>query len=57
VTAVEYQGTHVSVTARTVGDQDVTALMADSLFFEQPKTPGDRVGLSWDPNDLHALAS
>ena len=45
VTGVEYQGTHVSVTARTVGDQDVTALMADSLFFEQPKTPGDRVGL------------
>jgi putative spermidine/putrescine transport system ATP-binding protein len=56
VTAIEYQGTHVSVTTRTVGDQDVTALMADSAFFEQPKHLGDRVGLSWTQDDLHALA-
>lgn len=57
VTGVEYQGTHVSVTTRTVGDQDVTALISDSLFFEQPKNPGDHVGLTWDQNDLHALAT
>jgi putative spermidine/putrescine transport system ATP-binding protein len=57
VMAIEYQGTHVSVTARTIGHQDITALVADSLFFEQPRNPGDRIGLAWDNDDLHALAS
>ena len=56
VLAVEYQGTHVAVTARTVGDQDVTAIMADRLFYDHPKNPGDRVGLIWDQEDLHQLA-
>jgi putative spermidine/putrescine transport system ATP-binding protein len=56
ITAVEYQGTHVSVTVRTVGDQDVTALMPDAAFFENPRHAGDRIGLAWSRDDLHALA-
>jgi len=57
VTGVEYQGTHVAVTTRTVGDQVVTASLPDSVFYQHPKQQGDRVGLSWDTGDLHALAS
>ncbi len=57
VTAVEYQGTHVSVTARGMGDQEITAVVADRLFFDNPKNPGDRVGLIWEPQDLHKLAN
>jgi putative spermidine/putrescine transport system ATP-binding protein len=56
VTAVEYQGTHVSVTARTVGDQEITALLADTLFFDHPTNLGDRVGLTWETQSLHKLA-
>ncbi len=57
ITAVEYQGTHVSITARTVGDQDVTAVMADQIFFDHPKNPGDRVGLIWEQENLHKLTT
>ncbi|SFI33201.1 ABC transporter ATP-binding protein [Jannaschia pohangensis] len=57
ITAVEYQGTHVSVTARTIGDQDVTALVAERAFFEHPNNPGDRVGLTWEDQDLHHLTT
>ena len=57
VTAVEYQGIHVAVTARTVGDQDVTAVIPDAAFFAQPHNPGDHVGLTWDTQDLHQLVN
>ena len=57
VTAVEYQGIHVAVTARTVGDQDVTAVIPDAAFFAQPHNPGDHVGLTWDQQDLHQLVN
>ncbi len=56
VTAVEYQGTHVSVTARAAGDQEITALLADALFFSQPRNPGDQVGLTWEQDQLHKLS-
>ena len=57
VTAVEYQGIHVAVTARTVGDQDVTAVIPDAALFAQPHNPGDHVGLTWDTQDLHQLVN
>ncbi|KMK65719.1 ABC transporter ATP-binding protein [Puniceibacterium sp. IMCC21224] len=53
---VEYQGTHVAVTARMTGDQEVTALVPESTFFDKPRSPGDQIGLSWDATQLHALA-
>ena len=55
VTAVEYQGTHVSVSARITGDQEVLALIPDSTFFADPHQPGDRIGLHWDAVNQHKL--
>ncbi|MEP5153237.1 ABC transporter ATP-binding protein, partial [Planktotalea sp.] len=57
VTAVEYQGTHVSVSARIAGEQDVLALIPDSTFFTNPHHPGDQIGLHWDANDQHKLTA
>ncbi|MEO9824532.1 MAG: ABC transporter ATP-binding protein [Paracoccaceae bacterium] len=55
VTAVEYQGTHVSVSARITGEQEVLALIPDSTFFANPHQPGDRIGLHWDAVNQHKL--
>jgi putative spermidine/putrescine transport system ATP-binding protein len=55
VTAIEYQGTHVALTARLAGDQDVTALMPDAAFFAAPQDIGQTVGLYWDPGAAHKL--
>ena len=55
VTAVEYQGTHVSLSVRITGDQEVVALIPDTTFFSRPHHPGDRIGLHWDGNDQHRL--
>ncbi|QJF53086.1 ABC transporter ATP-binding protein [Roseobacter ponti] len=57
VTAVEYQGTHVSLSARITGDQEVMALIPDTTFFANPHHPGDRIGLHWDANDQHKLTA
>lgn len=57
VTAVEYQGTHVSLSARIAGDQDMLALIPDSEFFANPHNPGDQIGLHWDANDQHKLTA
>lgn len=55
VIAVEYQGTHVSVSARITGDQEMIALIPDTTFFARPYHPGDRIGLHWDTNEQHKL--
>ncbi len=55
LTAVEYQGTHVAVTARVAGDQEVTALLTDKDFFGAPKEPGEAVSLDWHDAAAHAL--
>lgn len=57
VTAVEYQGTHVSLSAQITGDQEVTALIPDTTFFSTPHHPGDHIGLHWDANDQHELTA
>ncbi|SDY96901.1 putative spermidine/putrescine transport system ATP-binding protein [Jannaschia faecimaris] len=57
VTAVEYQGTHVSIISRIVGDEEITALVPDNLFFSTPHHPGDRIGLRWDAENLHQLTA
>ncbi|MBT8156053.1 ABC transporter ATP-binding protein [Epibacterium ulvae] len=54
---VEYQGTHVSVTTRIAGNQDVAVLMSDRDFFTQSQNPGDTVGLTWEQEKLHRLQS
>ncbi|MEM9139309.1 MAG: ABC transporter ATP-binding protein [Pseudomonadota bacterium] len=55
VTAVEYQGTSVAVSLAAAGDQDLTVLMADEVYFAAPVHGGDAVGIAWDAADLHAL--
>jgi putative spermidine/putrescine transport system ATP-binding protein len=57
VTAVEYQGTHVSLSARITGDQEVLALIPETTFFANPHHPGDRIGLHWDANEQHKLTA
>ncbi len=55
ITAIEYQGTHVALTAAIAGEQEVTALMTDRDFFGAPKEPGEAVGLDWEGSAAHAL--
>lgn len=56
VTAIEYQGTHVALTASIPGDQEVTALLSDRDFFDAPKMEGEAIGLDWNAQEAHALA-
>ncbi|MCA8884205.1 MAG: ABC transporter ATP-binding protein [Rhodobacteraceae bacterium] len=55
VTAIEYQGTHVALSATIPGDQSVTALVPEAEFFDAPKAPGQSIGLCWDPGQVHPL--
>ena len=55
VSAVEYQGTSVSVTVSRPGAEDVTAVIPEETFFAAPFENGQHVNLAWDPADLHAL--
>ena len=57
ITNIEYQGTHVALTAAIPGDQDVTALLPDKDFFGNPKDVGEAIGLDWEAEAAHALAS
>ncbi|MEM9320694.1 MAG: ABC transporter ATP-binding protein [Pseudomonadota bacterium] len=56
ITNIEYQGTHVALTATIPGDQEVTALLSDKDFFGSPKEVGEAIGLDWDAKAAHALA-
>ncbi|MEQ5868822.1 ABC transporter ATP-binding protein [Sagittula sp. NFXS13] len=55
IITVEYQGTHVALTAKVAGDQEVTALLTDKDFFGAPKDVGEAVGLDWDCTAAHPL--
>lgn len=57
VTGVEYQGTHVSLTAEVAGGQEVTALMPDAAFLETPKDLGEVIGLSWEDRAVHPVSA
>ena len=57
ITNIEYQGTHVALTARITGEQEVTALLTDHDFFGAPKDLGEAVGLDWNDQAAHALAA
>lgn len=56
ITNIEYQGTHVAVTAMVPGDQEVTALLSDHEFFDSPKEIGEAIGLGWEARAAQALA-
>lgn len=55
IIGVEYQGTHVALTAAVAGNQEVTALLTDKDFFGTPKDVGEAIGLDWDSQAAHAL--
>ncbi|SED93549.1 putative spermidine/putrescine transport system ATP-binding protein [Rhizobiales bacterium GAS188] len=55
VRAVEYQGTHVHLSLEAREAQELTALVADDVFAENPFSPGDEVALSWAERDVHPL--
>ena len=57
ITNIEYQGTHVALTAAVPGKQEVTALLSDKEFFGNPKELGEAIGLDWEAEAEHALAS
>lgn len=57
VETVEYQGAHVSVVSRAMGDTEVTALMPEAAFFANPHNPGDTIGLTWDEQHQHLLSA
>ncbi|WP_299656210.1 ABC transporter ATP-binding protein [uncultured Tateyamaria sp.] len=57
ILGVEYQGAHVSVSARIAGDQEISAMIPEGAFFANPFNPGDQVGLIWDKNNLHKLTA
>lgn len=56
ITNIEYQGTHVALTAAIPGAQEVTALLSDKDFFGNPKDLGEAIGLDWEAGSAHALA-
>ena len=56
ITNIEYQGTHVALTAAIPGEQEVTALLSDKDFFGRPKELGEAIGLDWEAEAAHALA-
>lgn len=56
ITNIEYQGTHVALTAAIPGAQEVTALLSDKDFFGDPKNLGEAIGLDWEAEAAHALA-
>ena len=57
VTAVEYQGAHVALTAQIPGAQEIIALIPEEAFFAGPKAPGDAVALVWDEARMHRLSA
>jgi putative spermidine/putrescine transport system ATP-binding protein len=56
ITNIEYQGTHVALTATVPGAQEVTALLSDKEFFGDPKELGEAISLDWEAEAAHALA-
>ncbi|HZD91613.1 MAG TPA: ABC transporter ATP-binding protein [Pseudolabrys sp.] len=54
---VEYQGIYVLVSLRAEGDLDLTAIVAERAFIDNPIAVDQQIRVSWDASDLHELAS
>ncbi|WP_235835223.1 ABC transporter ATP-binding protein [Piscinibacter terrae] len=57
VTGAEYQGTHVLVTLHcdAMPDNELRAVLSESLYAELPWRSGDRAVAHWRAADVHAL--
>ncbi len=56
IVGVEYQGTHVVLTATVPDGQQVTGRMPDVEFLETPKDLGEVVGLNWEDRAAHSVS-
>jgi len=56
VREVEYQGVFVLVSLRAENDLDLTAIVAERSFLENPVAVDQEITVSWDATDLHELA-
>ena len=54
VRGIEYQGGHIALTARALGNQEILALIPEAEFFADPKHPGDTIWLSWTKGSFTA---
>jgi len=54
---VEYLGAAVSVAAATGAAGEITAVIPDHAYFDDPVQVGDAVTLAWKPEDAHRLAA
>ena len=57
VTGIEYQGTHVALISVVAGDQEVTALLPEREFFQNPREFGEVIGLGWDDRAAHPISA
>lgn len=57
VTGIEYQGTHVALISVVAGDQEVTALLPEREFFQNPRELGEVIGLGWDDRAVHPISA
>ena len=57
IRGIEFQGTKISIAASTDQQQDISAELQDSDFFNDPFEVGDTVFLSWKAVDAHHLAA
>ena len=55
VSSLEFQGAFVSLTARSIGDQEVSALVPEATFFAAPIEIGQTVGFDWPDAASHPL--
>jgi putative spermidine/putrescine transport system ATP-binding protein len=51
VTSIEYQGSQVRIKLMGEGDKEMVALLSDSRYFDDPPLLGERVVMSWMPED------
>jgi putative spermidine/putrescine transport system ATP-binding protein len=56
VSEIEYLGTHVSISAITDADEPMSASLPEETFYGSPFEIGERVRLTWQAPDAHALA-
>ena len=56
VRAIEYQGAHYQVALDHPGHSELTALVSDEQFADEPLNIGDNVSVLWADKDVHALA-
>jgi putative spermidine/putrescine transport system ATP-binding protein len=55
VTSVEYQGAVVALRLAAGGLDEFSVVLTEGRFFDNPVGVGDRVGASWDVEDVHLL--